>query len=262
MNIYSLGAFLFAIVVFFLGLRLSSDKLTIFLDYPSLFIVLGGTIAAVAISVQFDRVFMLFKVFFKRVIMGKKPNYKMIITDLMKISDDYRKTGSLEQHINKADDAFLKEALTLVQDDILDDEELFNVLDERVNNMYYLYMEDSNRIKSIGKFPPAMGMMGTSMGMVVLLSNLGGADAMKMLGPAMSVCILTTLYGTVIANFLFLPVADNLVDSTREIFLKNQIIVAGVKLLKRKTNPVVVAEKLNSFLAPNERLDWKQVLGK
>jgi chemotaxis protein MotA len=123
-------------------------------------------------------------------------------------------------------------------------------------------MEDANKIKNIGKFPPAMGMMGTTIGMIVLLSNLGGADAMKMMGPAMSVCLITTLYGTVMANFLILPVADNLVDSSREIFLKNQIIVAGMKLLKQKTNPVVVAEKLNSFLHPNERLDWKKVLGK
>jgi chemotaxis protein MotA len=103
-------------------------------------------------------------------------------------------------------------------------------------------------------------MMGTTMGMIVLLANLNGADAIKRVGPAMGVCLITTLYGTVMANFGFLPIADNLVEQCKENYLKNKIILEGLKQLHAKENPIVVAEKLNSFLIPSERLDWKTVI--
>lgn len=59
-----------------------------------------------------------------------------------------------------------------------------------------------------------------------------------------------------------MPIGENLIDSSKEIYLKNKIIVEGMKLLVKKTNPVVLAEKLNTYLIPSQRLDWKKVLGK
>ena len=85
-------------------------------------------------------------------------------------------------------------------------------------------------------------------------------DAIKMIGPAMGVCLITTLYGVVVANLAVIPVAENLFASTKETHLKNQIIVEGVRLILGKTNPIVVAEKLNSFLPPSKRLNWKEVV--
>lgn len=251
-----------AIIVLVVGLKLSTDDLTMFFDVPSIFIVVGGTIASTAISFKLDRLLVLFKIFFYRVIMGRKTNYRQIIIDLMKISDAYNKGESLENHLTGIKDPFMKEALTLVNDDILEEDELFDLLDERADNMHYTYMEDANRIKAMGKYPPAFGMMGTTIGMIVLLGNLGGADALKKMGPAMGVCLITTLYGVIISNMAIVPIAENLIDSAREIFVKNKIIVEGVKLLSQKTNQVILAEKLNSYLQPSQRLDWKQVVGK
>jgi chemotaxis protein MotA len=262
MNIYSILAFIMSFSVLFIGLKLSTDDLRMFLDIPSIFIVVGGTIAATAVSFQLDRLMVLIKIFFYRVIMGKKTDYRAVIIEMMKISDAYSKGESLEGHINKTKDLFLKDALILVNDDIMSEEELFVLLDDRANNMYYTYSEEANKIKAVAKYPPAFGMIGTTIGMIVLLGNLGGADALKKMGPAMAVCLITTLYGCIIANMAVMPVGENLIDSAKEIYLKNKIIVEGMKLLVNKTNPVVLAEKLNTFLSPSQRLDWKKVLGK
>lgn len=231
-----------------------------FLDYPSAFIVLGGTLAATAISFQIDRLGILLKVFLNRVIKGRKIEYEKIIANIMTISESFRKGEKLGDLAAQQEDHFLKEALILASEEVLRGDELIDVLKDRAKNMHFYYMEETQKFKSIGKFPPAFGMMGTTIGMIVLLSNLGGADAMKMVGPAMAVCLITTLYGVVVANLGVLPVAENLFAQTKETHLKNQIIVAGVGLIIEKTNPIVVAEKLNSFLPPSKRLDWKEVV--
>ena len=123
--------------------------------------------------------------------------------------------------------------------------------------MGVLRFEDTRKIKSLGKFPPAFGMMGTTIGMIVLLANLGGEDAMKMIGPAMGVCLITTLYGVIIANLFVIPIGENLEVLSRESQIRNEIILEGIKHIMEKSNPILVAEDLNSFLLPKDRLDWK-----
>ena len=132
---------------------------------------------------------------------------------------------------------------------------------KRSENLYKNYNEETQKFQSMGKYPPAFGMMGTTIGMIVLLANLGGKDAMKMIGPAMGVCLITTLYGVIVANLAFIPISEFLDDSTKELYAKNEIIIEGMELMLNKTNPVVIAETLNSFLIPSERLDWKEIVG-
>ncbi len=262
MNLYSLMGLIIAVVVLIVGFRLASDNMSMFVDYPSMFIVLGGTLAAAAISVQLNRVFALFKVFFQRLLYGKKFNYGSIITEIMQIGEAYRKGEKLENQIEKATDPFFKEALVMMSDGILEEAHIIRLMTVRAKEMLNQHMDEANKIKTVGKFPPAFGMMGTVIGMIVLLSNLGGEDAMKMIGPAMSVCLITTLYGVIVANLAFVPVSENLISNSKEIYVKNRIIVEGLKLIIQKTNPIIVAEELNTFLPPRERLDWKKIVGK
>lgn len=260
MNIASIIGFIIATAVLFFGLLLATNEISMFLDYPSLFIVIGGTFAATAISFQIDKLGILIKVFLARIIKGQSIKYEEIIANLMNIAESYRKGEKLLDMANSQSDHFLKEALTLAGEEVLKGDELIDVLKERAKNMHFYYMEETQKFKSMGKFPPAFGMMGTTIGMIVLLGNLGGADAIKMIGPAMGVCLITTLYGVIIANLAVIPIAENLFASTKETYLKNQIIVAGIGLIMNRTNPIVVAEKLNSFLPPSKRLDWKDVV--
>lgn len=262
MNIASIIGLILALIVLVVGLRLSTPDLKIFLDFPSLFIVLGGTFAATAITFQINKILTLLKIFIKHIFSGSNVDYAALIADIMKIGDAYRRGESLEAHIGKASDPFLRECLELVNDGILEREQLLRILDDRAANMNFMRSEDANKIKILGQFPPAFGMMGTTIGMIVLLANLGGEDALKTIGPAMGVCLITTLYGVVIANLAFIPIAENLTQATKQVHLKNLIIIEGIKHLLAKANPVVVAEELNSFLPPGARLDWKEVIGK
>jgi chemotaxis protein MotA len=261
MNIGAVSAMALAAGVFLYGLILSGgDSLKIFYDFPSAFIVLGGVVAATAMSFQYKRMFTMMKFGLMRVVKGKTVNYAEIIADIIRNVESYRKGESLKSISEKAKDPFFKEGLALLDGGIMTPDQVFEIMDERNGNLFHLYSEDAGKLKIVGKYPPAFGMMGTTMGMIVLLANLNGADAIKKVGPAMGVCLITTLYGTVMANFGFLPLADNLVEQSKETYLKNRIIIEGLKHLSAKENPIVVAEKLNSFLLPGDRLDWKEVV--
>lgn len=260
MNIFSILGLMIATGVILAGLRLSTNNMIIFLDYPSMFIVIGGTFAATSISMSLDKITSLFKIFIKHISGRSNVNFDQEITKIMGLCEAYRKGESLEVLANKVEEPFLKESLLLAHDGILDKESLLTLLQGRIEKMNDLRIEDAVKLKSLGKYPPAFGMMGTTIGMIVLLSNLGGEDAIKMIGPAMSVCLLTTLYGVIIANLFFLPVSENLLEAARLIHLKEIVYFEGISNILNKTNPVIVAENLNSFLPPAKRLDWKKMV--
>lgn len=261
MNISALIAVMMSTAIFISGLALSSDSLKIFYDFPSLFIVFGGTASAAALSFQFKRLWILFKLFLARVFRGRGLQYSNVIKEVILTLDAYRKGENLKSLSDKTSDFFFKEGLQLMEGGVLTTEQVHQVMEERNENLYFLYQEDASKLKILGKYPPAFGMMGTTIGMIVLLANLSGADAIKKVGPAMGVCLITTLYGTVLANFAFLPFADNMVEQAKETYLKNRILLEAFKLIAEKANPIVAAEKLNSYLRPSDRLDWKTVLG-
>lgn len=259
MNIFSLFGLLLSVIVLGAGLVMSSDKLGIFFDGPSLFIVLGGTFAAISISIQLNKAGMLFKVFLNSFIKGRNINFADVIKEIMSLTESYRTGKSLQDIISEAKDPFLKEGIQLMSDGILEKEVIMDILYQRAEQMNNLRTLDAKKFQSLGKYPPAFGMMGTTIGMVVLLSNLGGPDAMKMIGPAMGVCLITTLYGVIIANLALVPIADNILDQTQQIETKNELILEGFKHILNKSNPILVAEDLNSFLLPKDRLDWKSI---
>lgn len=261
MNFGTVSALLMALGVFVYGLILSSDSLKIFYDFPSIFIVIGGVVAATAISFQYGRTWTMAKAAAARVLKGKSVNFTELIKEVIVFSDNYRKGETLKSLSEKTTDFYFKEGLQLLDGGVMTNEQVFQTMEERNDNLFMLYSEDATKLKVIGKYPPAFGMMGTTMGMIVLLANLNGADAIKKVGPAMGICLITTLYGTVMANFGFLPLADNMVEQSKETYLKNRILLEGLKLLAVKENPIIVAEKLNSYLHPGKRLDWKTVLG-
>lgn len=261
MNIYSILGFILAIIVLGVGFKLSTEDLTMFADYPSMFIVFGGTLAATAICFQLDHILVMIKVFFQRIFFTNKDKLPNTITEIVNVAQAYRKGEPLDQLISRSKDHFLKEALEMLNSGIMDQAEIIEIMESRAVKNYQNQLEEAKKVKTLGKFPPAFGMMGTTIGMIVLLANLGGKDAIKMIGPAMGVCLITTLYGVIVANLFLIPVGENLLQQTKENFKKNQMVIDGLKMLVKKSNPIVICENLNSFLKPSERLDWKKVVG-
>lgn len=261
MNFYALITIgLSGAYVYYSFFMASKNNVGIYLDNPSLFIVCVGTLMAVLLSIDPRRIFSIITIFLKRFLFGKKYDFKKLIVEVMQITESYRKGENLEGQVLKTKDDFLKESITIIADGILEKEEAIKMLSMRNQNLLQINEEEANKFKMLAKFPPAFGMIGTTMGMIALLANLGGADAIKMIGPAMAVALITTLYGALLANLVFIPIAENLLNNSDEIYKKNKIIIEGVKLMVDKTNPIVVAEQLNSYLAPSERLDWKEVV--
>ena len=260
MNFYSVLGFIISVVILYTGLRMSTDNLMAFFDVPSIFIVIGGTFGATAVCFQLNRFVTLIKIFIRRMIFAKKNVMPDTIKEVLIIAEAYKKGEPLNEAQKRITDPFLKEACGIIEDGIIQKNEILSIMEKRNDNITFHYMEEANKIKTVGKFPPAFGMIGTTIGMIILLGNLGGEDAMKKMGPAMGVCLITTLYGSVLSNVLFLPVSENLIDSTKDGFMKNKLIIEGVNLLMDKANPILIVEKLNSYLNPSDRLDWKKVI--
>lgn len=260
MSVFPIVSLLMAVGVLLGGFYMASPDLGLFVDYPSMFIVFGGTFAATAISFRLNKLLYLVKIFAQRLLTGKHTSNTKLVRELIQIIDQIKKGSSCEEASKSTDDPFAKEALMLIHDGLLEKEELIEVLAMRNSKITSNYKQDTDKLKSIGKFPPAFGMIGTTTGMIVLLANLGGEDAMKMIGPAMGVCIITTLYGTAVANILLIPMAENLNVGTKEMYVKNEIIIEGARLILEKANPILAAERLNSFLNPGDRVEWKEII--
>lgn len=258
MNFLSVIGFALAATVFIVAVYTSTDSPKSMLDFHGALIVMGGSIAATAIAFQLDRILLMLKVFWIRTLRGRKPDYRKTIRQLMELADAYRnEKPELRSLVDSSEDDFMKEAMISLLDQVVEKDDLIRILRTRVKTIFQRYTADANRFRSMGKFPPAMGLMGAVLGMIALLAGLGKPGAERSIGPAMSVALVATLYGIALANLIIIPIGENLAEAATEIKTKNMIIVEGIRLIAEKTNPIVLAEELNSFLLPNERIDWK-----
>lgn len=260
MNIKSIIAFVLAGTVFGLGVFTSTDNPMAYVDFHAGLIVFGGTIAVAAIAFQIDRIWLMLKIFYSRVIKGKKENFVELIREMMIIGEAYRlNSPNLKSLVDNSTDPFLKECMSILMDEFLDHKEFEHILRIRMNTIYNRYMEDAKKFKALGKFPPAMGLMGAVLGMIALLQTLGQSGAESNIGRAMAVALVATLYGIAFANLAVLPIAENLMEGAREVRFKNEMILEGVLLISQRKNKILLAEEMNSYLLPKERVNWKQI---
>lgn len=260
MNVLSVVSLLLAIVVLAVAIVTASDNPKSFFDVHGLLVVVGGTFAAAAVSIQLDKVFLLLKIYLERTIRGKQVDYQRVIEDLMIIAEMVRKEDSnLGDKIKNLSDSFMKDALDLALDNGLEKGPVVKVLFQRSNTLFERYHMDASRFKGLGKYPPAMGLLGAVTGMIALLGGLGKPGAEKTMGPAMSIALVATLYGIALANFFVIPIGESLMDSAKEMKRKNEIIIQGIRLILEDTNPVLMEEELNSYLLPTEKVDRKKI---
>jgi chemotaxis protein MotA len=260
LNYLSILSFASAVAIITWAALSSTDNPKTFMDLHGAVIVFGGTLAATAISFQLDRTLLMVKVFWNRTVKSKSVDFAGLIKDLMKMADSYRNENSdLKSLIEGNKDEFLKEGMTLLLDEVMDIDQLTGILKLRNSTIFELYSADAAKFRSMGKYPPAMGLMGAVLGMIALLSGLGQPGAEKTIGPSMSIALVATLYGIALANLFVIPIGDNLTAATKELQRKNIIIIEGIRLIAARTNPLVLAEELNSFLLPKERVDWKKL---
>ena len=252
-----LGILLASLILFYTG---SSDikNAQVFLSPHAAAIVIGGTISASLICFPIQHFFNLFKVFF-RTITGQLRNEGIrTINEIVRITEVVNDGKSIIPELSAIKNRFLLESLTLLNEGGLSEEELDEVLEKRVEYQNERYKRENLTFKIIGKFPPAFGLVGTTMGMISLLQGLGGKDAFERLGPSMSIALVATFYGLVLANIFLIPIGENLAQASNDDLMLRRIVVDGVRLIREKKHPLLVREYLKSYLSHKERNEMTQ----
>jgi chemotaxis protein MotA len=265
MNLSSLVGFLASFGVFGLALFSSGRDYSIFLDGHAILIVLGGTVAASCVCFSLPRVLGLLKVFVKRMLGHNKKDFMAIISEVVELSQASRKgRQAFESATNELKDPFLQDAaqiLFFMEADI-DHEDLRSLLEIRAETHYERYLAEADVFRVMSRFPPAFGLMGTTLGMIALLQALGNPNAKNLIGPAMSIALVATLYGIFLSNFIFIPIAENLTQQTKEDLVARRIVVEGILLIAKDKPSLFVEEKIKSFLLPSERGPSRMAQGK
>ena len=247
MDIASLLGIVLGLAMTVFGILSNKAELLGYIDVPSVIITIGGSITGVLGSFKlsdFINGFKSFALVFKEDAMDPGE----IIGNVINLANVARKEGllALEEASNDIDDPFLKKGIMLVVDGT-DPELGRGILETEL-----ACLEDRHK-KVIGfwekwaELGPAWGMIGTLIGLVNMLNNMEDASA---IGPAMAVALLTTLYGSMIANWLCTPIASKMkVNNDLEVIVKD-VMVEGLLSIQAGENPRVIEEKLKSFLSP------------
>lgn len=260
MNYTSIFGLLAAILVLGYGVGSATDNYKIFLDAHAIAIVIGGTFAATLICFPFSTIKNLFTVFFKKIVGKFSGTHAQVIQEIVNLSQGYRDdTNYLKNNLNTIKFPFLKEAIELMTEGGIPDQKIDMILKERAGTHFKRYEEEANIFKVMGKFPPAFGLLGTTLGMIALLQTIGSPDSFKLIGPAMAIGLVATLYGIAIANLIFIPMGENLIKLNKEDQVSRKMVILGVKLIREKEHPLVVEEFLKSFILPSERNKLKKV---
>ena len=237
-----------------IGSILSGGSLGAFIDTASILVVGGGVIAAVFIKWPMEQIKTLIPVYMKSVF-TTPTDPKAMIAEVQKLAETARRESVFALEKVPVEDPFLKKAVTLAADN-RPPEVITSILQLEIDSMVDRHKTGIAIMENIGNDGPAFGMIGTLIGLVIMLQNLSGGP--EELGKAMAVAILTTFYGAVLANVFALPVANKLKFRSDSEALKMNIIIAGVLGIVAGENPRVIREKLDSFLPPGERNQEEQ----
>jgi chemotaxis protein MotA len=237
----------FAVVL--IGIMMSGS-LRPFWDAGSLFITLGGTIFSTLMSFPLETFLDVLKIT-KQAYFSQEEDIGETINTIVRFADKARREGllALDEDANDLTDPFLQKGIRLVVDGTTQ-ELVRNILETEIAFVADRHRTGQSVFETLGAMAPAFGMLGTLVGLIQMLLKLNKPEE---IGPGMAVALVTTFYGSVLANMVFLPIANKLKNrSAREIFVK-EAIVEGVLSIQAGDNPRVVQEKLKSFLSPKER---------
>lgn len=240
-----ISAFGLVLAAIFMG-----SGLELFINIPALMIVVGGTIGVTMINYPLKDVIGVLTVV-KNAFFTQKSETGELIRRLMTFSSKSRKEGilSLENDLQNIDDEFLKKGVQLSIDG-LEPLEISNLLEVEMDFIRSRHQMGAEVFTTMGTFAPAMGMIGTLIGLVQMLQNM---DDPSSIGPAMAVALLTTFYGSVLANIVCMPIAGKLRTRSKEEMLTKEMTVAGIISLSNGDNPRVLEQKLHAFVPPKHR---------
>jgi chemotaxis protein MotA len=238
-------AFGLVLTAIFLG-----GGLGVFVDVPSLLIVVGGTIGAGLINFPLKTMLGAFKVA-KHVMMFKSEDPTERIKQMVEFANKARREGALalEAELGNVQDKFMKDGVQLIVDG-QEPTSIESIMTTEIDYLRDRHSSGADIFTTLAAFAPALGLIGTLIGLVQMLQNM---DDPSKIGPSMAVALLTTFYGAVLANLVFTPMAGKLKKRASEEELLRELTLAGVLCIAAGDNPRLVEQKLKAFLAPKLR---------
>jgi chemotaxis protein MotA len=229
---------------------LMGGPLSIFINPPAMAIVFGGTAGVTLINYPLADVIGTIGVF-KKTVLIKETDTNKLIVQMMEFANKARKGGilSLQDSIDSIEDEFMVKALQMAVDG-QEPADLKVMLQTEIDNIAERHANGAEILNTMGIIAPAMGMVGTLIGLVQMLVNLDDPSA---IGPAMSVALLTTFYGSVLANVLFIPMAGKLRTRSKTEILQKTVITEGMESILSGENPRIMEQKLHAYIAPKKR---------
>lgn len=219
-----------------------------FIDVPSIVVVIGGTFAIGFVMFPLKVVLGTIKIGMKT-LFAKSPDPAASIQQIVSLAETARKESLVALEKAAIDDPYMKRGILLVADGT-EESLVRDVMEFEINNMKARHRRGQEVFKGFGTMAPAFGMIGTLIGLVQMLQNL---DDPSSIGPAMAVALLTTFYGAILANVVFLPLATKLADRSAEETQSMELVMEGVISILNGEHPNIVKEKLESFLPPSQR---------
>ncbi|ASA56596.1 flagellar motor protein PomA [Vibrio gazogenes] len=238
-----IGGLAFIVMAMVLG-----GGLMMFLDITSVLIVVGGSTCVVMMKFTFGQFFGAGKIAAKA-FMFKADEPEDLIARIVEMADAARKGGFLALEEMEISNSFMQKGIDLLVDGH-DADVVRSALQKDISLTEERHEAGTAVFKAYGDVAPAMGMIGTLVGLVAMLSNM---DDPKSIGPAMAVALLTTLYGAIMANMVFFPIADKLSLRREQEMLNRRLIMDGVLAIQDGQNPRVIDGYLKNYLNEGKR---------
>ena len=247
------------ITIIVIGILQSGGKLYWFVSFNSILIVVGGTLAATMVNLPLKAVKNLFNIL-KNVFKGEDYDYVGIINEIVEKAQKARKDGllSLEADLTYMREGFFKNGIELAINE-RESSRLRTFLNLEMNNITSRHIAGQELFLYMGSYAPAFGMLGTVLGLIVMMNNFAGgseeisatydvSEKFAQLLSGMGLALITTFYGVFMANMIFLPIGGKLKrKSENEMMLKN-IVVEGIISIHAREHPLLIKEKLMTFV--------------
>ncbi|MEX1096228.1 MAG: motility protein A [Planctomycetales bacterium] len=247
----TVGGLVMGVVLLGLAIALAPGaNFAAFIDYPSLAVVIGGAIAACCIAFPLKSLIGAPKVV-QKVFSPKQQEIGPVIAQLVEFSEIARRDGilALESRSAEIEDPFVLLGIQMAVDGT-DVELMETILRSEMDAVARRHKSGKAIMDSMGRYAPAFGMIGTLLGLIIMLGNM---DDPEKIGPGMAVALITTLYGAVVSNMLFLPIADKLAFYSKRELEVREIILKGLMSIQEGDNPRVLEQKLKICLPVAER---------
>lgn len=248
MDILTLVGLVAGVAIVIIAMLANATALT-FINLPGLAIVLGGTFAVTLVKFRLPTVMSAFRLAFATAFTDRLARPTDLIREVGELARVVRKDGILGLESHETDNEFLQKAINLCVDGHppeMVEESLVQDIEQAMER----YDVAERVFRGIGESAPAIGMLGTLVGLVQMLNAL---DDPSSIGPAMAIALLTTLYGAFIAQLIALPLADKLQLKAEDERRNRLLIATSVQNILRGQNPRVITELLSSFLSPDQR---------